>query len=99
MMLVMLFNKITEVFVVKKLRRILFDIWMFLPFGYLLRFEYGSRPGSCQRVTLCKSLWVIIDGGKGTAKDALPLNLVSQQLVDECEKRLVVKYGLDAAGA
>ena len=76
------------------MRKLIFNIWMLIPFGYLLRFEWGSVPGSYQRVTLTKRFWVIIDGGNGTAKDALPISMVSQELVDEFERRLVEKYGL-----
>ena len=83
----------------KKLKRLLFDAWCLIPFGYLLRFDYGGAPNSRQRVTLRKDLWIIVDGGKGTATDALPLSMVSQNLVDECERRLIDKYGLEPVEA
>jgi len=78
------------------MREIFFKIWLLIPVGYLLRFEYGGLPDSIQRVTLTKGLWVIIDSGDGTAQDALPLSFVSQELVDECESRLINKYKLKA---
>jgi len=71
---------------------ILFNLWCLIPFGYLLRFRYGNG----NRITLNKNLWVVVDDGTGSAEDALPLNFVSQGLVDEIEKRLVKKYRLKA---
>ena len=77
---------------VSRFRTVVFCIWQTLPFGYLLRFRYEGL-----RITLRKNLWVVIDNGRGTSTDMLPLTLVSQKLVDECGKRLTVKYKLGAA--
>lgn len=73
----------------RRVRGMIFHIWKNLPFGYLLRFNYGEH-----RITLCKNLWVVVDGGKGTSADSLPLPYVSPKLIDECAERLAVKYKL-----
>ena len=71
----------------KKVRRLIFDWWMIVPAGHLLRFWHGS-----QRITLTKNLWVVTDSGTGTAEDYIPISLVSKELHDEMEKRLIKKY-------
>lgn len=81
----------------QKLRAFFFNCWVNIPLGYLLRFEYGSTPGSTQRITLCKNFWIVIDNGRGTSTDALPLLLVNPELVDECMRRLTTKYKLEEA--
>jgi len=65
------------------MKRVIMKLWTLIPFGYLCRFWYGS-----QRITLQKNGWIIVDSGKGTTTDALPITLVSQKLVDECIKQL-----------
>jgi len=59
------------------------NIWSKLPFGYICRFWDGKT-----RVTITPQLWVIIDSGRGTVKDMLPLSMVSQELVDKVEEEM-----------
>lgn len=70
-----------------KIRDILIKIWVRIPFGYLLRFKNGKET-----ITLNKDLWVIVSDGRSS--DALPLNLCSQELVDNITERLEKKYKL-----
>ncbi len=79
--------------ILRKIRKLLFNVWCLMPFGYLLRFDYGDTINGRQRITLNKNLWIIVDDGETV--DALPMYLVSQKLLDECERRLINKYGLE----
>lgn len=57
-----------------------------IPWCYMCRFEYGSTENSYQRLTFYRTGWIVIDGGEGTAKDMLPITMVSQECVDAIEK-------------
>ena len=81
----------------QKLRAFFFNCWVAIPLGHLLRFEYGDNPHSTQRITLCKNFWIIIDSGRGTSKDMLPISLVNPKLAEECMRRLTAKYNLKEA--
>lgn len=70
----------------KKFRQLIFNVWMRVPFGHLLKFKDGKNT-----ITVTKALWVITSDGD--SQDALPLNFCSQEFVDDVEKRLVRKYG------
>ena len=73
---------------IRKLRRKFFDIWMKVPYGYLLRFK-----GDGGTITVTKNLYVIVSDG--SSSDALPLNFCSQELVDVVEQKLINTYGLE----
>ena len=66
-----------------RFKRLVMRAWSAIPWGNLCVFWYGK-----QRVTLTKTGWVIIDAGKGTVTDALPVTMVSQKLIDEIERQL-----------
>lgn len=66
-----------------KIKKLILKVWTFIPFGYLCRFMYGDL-----RITFYKNGWILIDSGKGTAKDMLPITLVSEQLIQEIENQL-----------
>ena len=59
-------------------------IWSQLPFGYLCRYWVGAM-----RVTLDSRLYVVTDAGRGTVKDAIPVNMVSQSCLNRIESELV----------
>lgn len=63
-------------------------IWLavqFWPFGYFCQFRYGNLD-----VAVRKNLWVIISDGY--SKDALPMSLVSLELVDRVKAELQKKW-------
>jgi len=71
----------------KWFKRFVMRVWLVIPFGYICKFKYGELT-----VTLKKNLWLVISDGH--SNDALPINLVSQELVDECEKQMMMRgYG------
>ena len=59
------------------------NIWSKLSFGYICRFWNGDM-----RITITPQLMVVIDGGRGTVKDMLPINLVSQKLINRVEEEM-----------
>lgn len=64
-----------------KIKGLLLKVWIHIPFGYICKFKYGN-----DEITLHKNAWVSIYGGGSV--DMLPLTLVSQELIDECEKQM-----------
>ena len=70
-------------------REIFFMLWCALPFGRIIRFKYGN-----ERITLKKDLWIVIDQGKGTSCDAIPITLVSESLAKKIDAEIKSKYGL-----
>ncbi|MBV5347144.1 hypothetical protein JZU46_02860 [bacterium] len=61
-------------------KRFIFKIWLRIPLGNICTFWYND-----QRITVTKDLWIIVDAGKGTVADALPVVCVSQRLVEMIE--------------
>ena len=53
----------------------LLQVWLLIPFGNICTIQYGRL-----QVTFQKNMWVVMSDG--SSSDALPLNLVSAELVD-----------------
>lgn len=63
------------------LRARVLRIWLAIPFGRICSMPYGNL-----RVTLHKNLWLTISDGQ--SQDALPIHLVSPELVTALRDRM-----------
>lgn len=63
------------------LRARVLRIWLVIPFGRICSMPYGNL-----RVTLHKNLWLTISDGQ--SQDALPIHLVSPELVTALRDRM-----------
>jgi hypothetical protein len=59
----------------KKIKKMILSLWLIIPFGNICSFKYGKLT-----VTVKKNFWLVMSDGE--SKDALPITMVSDTLVN-----------------